>query len=51
MAWTALLNDSILSEITPMISLLKTIRQKCEGKFPNARDFIRPGFDEIETVM
>jgi hypothetical protein len=51
MAWTALLNDSILSEITPMISLLKTIRQKCEEKFPNARDFMRPGFDEIETVM
>jgi hypothetical protein len=51
MAWTALLNAENLSKITPIISLLKTIRQKCEGRFPNAHEFVRPGFDEIETVM
>jgi hypothetical protein len=30
---------------------LEKIRANCEQKFPNARDFLRPGFDEIETVM
>lgn len=51
MAWTILLNNSNLSEITPIIYLLKMIRRNCEEKFPNAQDFRRPGFDEIETVM
>jgi hypothetical protein len=34
-----------------MIELLETIRRKLENRFPLARDFVRPGFDEIEMVM
>ncbi len=51
MAWTALSNATNLSTIGQLISLLKTIKQLCEEKFPNARYFMRPGFDEIETIM
>jgi hypothetical protein len=51
MAWTALLSAENSSKLTPIILLLKTIRRNCEEKFPNARDFMRPGFDEIETIM
>ncbi len=51
MAWTALMTDENAPTIKPHISLLENIKQKTETKFPKARDFIRPGFDEIETVM
>jgi len=33
--------------IVPVILQLEKLRQATERKFPNARDFIRPGFDEI----
>lgn len=33
--------------IKPLILQLERLRQKAELKFPNARDFIRPGFDEV----
>ena len=33
--------------VTPLILHLELLRQKTELKFPNARDFIRPGFDEV----
>jgi hypothetical protein len=51
MAWTNLMTDENAQTIAPYISLLKTIKQKAETKFPNAQDFVRPGFDEIEIVM
>lgn len=51
MAWTSLMTNEISAQIVPHISLLKSIRQKTEQKFPLTRDFIRPGFDEVETVM
>lgn len=51
MAWTNLVNQENLSEIKPIISLLEKLKQITEEKFPNAMDFIRPGFDEIEIVM
>lgn len=51
MAWTTLLIEENSATIKPHISLLETIKQKVETKFPKARDFVRPGFDEIETVM
>lgn len=35
--------DSIL----PMLVALESLRQNTEKAFPNARDFIRPGFDEV----
>ena len=51
MAWTNLLSDENSKTIAPHISLLQTIKQTTEKKFPNVQDFVRPGFDEIETVM
>lgn len=33
--------------IVPLILDLEKLRQKTELKFPKARDFIRPGFDEV----
>jgi hypothetical protein len=33
--------------IIPMILELERLRQRAELKFPKARDFIRPGFDEV----
>jgi hypothetical protein len=51
-AWKVLLNDETNREIKPLIQLLDTLRRLCEVRFPNARDFLRPGFDEIiEMVM
>lgn len=50
-AWKVLLREEAGSEIESLIELLETLRQMCEEKFPNARDFLRPGFDEIQTVM
>ena len=50
-AWSGLLTSENHNQVQALISLLKTIREKAEEEFPNARDFIRPGFDEIETVM
>ena len=50
-AWSVSLTDETQREIKPLIQLLETLRRMCEEKFPNARDFLRPGFDEIETVM
>ncbi len=50
-AWTYLLNESNAEVIMPQIERLKLIKSLVEIKFPHARDFIRPGFDEIEMVM
>ena len=33
--------------IVPLILDLEKLRQRTELKFPKARDFIRPGFDEV----
>jgi hypothetical protein len=35
------------NSIVPLILLLEKLRQRTERQFPNARDFVRPGFDEI----
>ncbi len=51
MAWTNLMTQENSATIKRFLMLLETIRQKAEEKFPYARDFIRPGFDELETVM
>jgi hypothetical protein len=38
--------------IIPILSHLETLRRHTEQAFPHARDFIRPGFDEVtEHVM
>lgn len=51
LAWTYLLSKDNGKIIRPQIELLKKIMSLVETKFPNARNFIRPGFDEIEMVM
>jgi hypothetical protein len=51
MAWTSLLTPENSGEIEPLIGILTSLRQQVEDKFPHARDFIRPGFDEIQSVM
>jgi hypothetical protein len=51
MAWTALMRKENSAIINPLLNLLETIKQKAEEKFPHADEFIRPGFDEVETVM
>ncbi len=33
--------------IIPLILRLERLRQSTEREFPGARDFIRPGFDEV----
>ena len=50
-SWNYLRNESNSRLLDPVIDRLETIKRMLETKFPNAREFIRPGFDEIETVM
>ena len=50
-SWAYLRNESNAEILDPVIDRLKTIKQLLEEKYPNAREFIRPGFDEIEMVM
>jgi hypothetical protein len=35
------------ASIVPLILQLERLRQRIEASFPAARDFVRPGFDEI----
>ena len=51
LAWTYLLTGQNTEVLSPMIKLLDHIRDLTEQKFPNAGNFVRPGFDEIEIVM
>ncbi len=51
LGWMYLLDEQNAEIIRPVIERLEKIRELLETKFPNAREFIRPGFDEIETVM
>lgn len=50
-AWTNLTDRANVEQIRPLISLLESLRTGCEEKFPGAREFLRPGFDEIDIVM
>jgi type III secretion system FlhB-like substrate exporter len=50
-SWNYLRSETNDLLLDPIIARLETIKQALEEKFPNARDFIRPGFDEIETEM
>ncbi len=36
--------------IVPLILQLDSLRTKLEESFPQARDFIRPGFDQVATA-
>ena len=50
-SWKYLRNDLNDLLIDPIVERLEGIKEKLEEKFPVARDFVRPGFDELETVM
>ncbi len=47
-AWNVLRTHfpSDAKEIPTMIQLLQTVREETEERFPNARKFVRPGFDQ-----
>lgn len=51
MAWGTFTQKNTAPLTMQMMGLLTKLRNKCEEKFPLARDFIRPGFDELEGVM
>jgi hypothetical protein len=46
-AWSALAVPPLAAKIKPVILHLEKLRRDCEQAFPHARDFIRPGFDEL----
>ena len=50
-AWRGLLNEKNKEQVQPLINTLEDLRLKCEREFPEARNFIRPGFDEIEESI
>lgn len=45
--WLQLSSPERLESIVPLILQLERLRQRVEKAFPEARDFVRPGFDEI----
>ena len=51
LGWTYLLDTDKSDKIPPMIELLEKMKGLLETRFPLAREFVRPGFDEIEAVM
>jgi hypothetical protein len=50
-SWRKLLELGGIEQARPLIELLEEIQKALEKRFPKARDFIRPGFDEIDLVM
>jgi hypothetical protein len=45
--WVQLSSPNYMESIVPVILQLHRLRQRVEDAFPDARDFVRPGFDEI----
>ena len=48
--WVQLCQPERLESIVPLILQLERLRQRVEKAFPEARDFVRPGFDEVLEV-
>ena len=50
-AWLDL-SQSVLEEdlVLPILGILSTIDKAAKEKFPRAREFVRPGFDEVEKI-
>ena len=51
LAWTYLLDADQSGAASRMVELLEQIKCGLESRFPCAREFIRPGFDEVAAVM
>lgn len=45
--WMQLSKPERMESIVPLILQLERLRRRVESAFPEARDFVRPGFDEI----
>jgi hypothetical protein len=45
--WVQLSLPERLESIVPLILQLERLRQRVEKTFPEAREFVRPGFDEV----
>ena len=45
--WTQLSLPDRAESIVPLILQLERLRRRVEKSFPDARDFVRPGFDEV----
>ncbi|HEY0726430.1 MAG TPA: hypothetical protein VGD38_00065, partial [Pyrinomonadaceae bacterium] len=45
--WMQLAKPDRMESIVPLILQLERLRQRVEKAFPEARDFVRPGFDEL----
>lgn len=39
------------NSVVPLILSLENLRRETEKEFPHARDFIRPGFDEVSDAL
>jgi hypothetical protein len=50
-AWKKVVEVGGVKKAEPIIALLDTMQNGLENRFPLARDFVRPGFDEAEMVM
>lgn len=50
-AFMSVLRDDNAKITKPIIAKLELLRIQCEKEFPNARSFIRPGFDEIQECI
>ncbi|HEX5835156.1 MAG TPA: hypothetical protein VFY34_14945 [Pyrinomonadaceae bacterium] len=48
--WLQLCQPERLESIVPLILQLERLRQRVEKTFPEARNFVRPGFDEVLGV-
>lgn len=51
LAWTYILDSDPSGTISGIIELMEKIKVLLEQRFPHAREFIRPGFDEVSAVM
>jgi len=51
LAWNQLAETGHADGVDSVMELLEKIMVQLEERFPLARDFIRPGFDEIDVVM
>ena len=51
-AWASLMKhiEERTDDIIPLLALLEKLKNGLEAQFPNARKFIRPGFDEPDVV-
>lgn len=52
-AWKILLAQfpDVKEDIVDFIRMLESLKNRTESQFPEARDFVRPGFDEVQDAI